>query len=60
MLATDQEKLVPVFDPAVTGKRLDCGGFDNPPANVRFLYAAMFTGAAAEISDASVKAILQT
>lgn len=59
MYCTDQEKVAPTFDAAVTGKRVDFGGFNAAAANVQYVYAAMFTGAAAELSDAQVKALLQ-
>lgn len=57
---TDQEKLAPTFDAAMTGKQLVVGYTGGTPPTVAYLYGALFTGAAAEKSDAQVKAMLQT
>jgi hypothetical protein len=54
---TDQDKLAPLWDPPTTGKRIGFG--TNPSADGGYLYAAMWSGAAAEISDANVKRLLQ-
>lgn len=58
---SDQEKLSPTV--TGTGKMVSLGG-DNvtsflPPA-MKVLYTAVFTGAAARMSDATVKVLLQT
>ncbi len=58
MYCTDQEKVAPALV-AATGKRIDLGGFDLAAPTVRYVYAAMFTGTAAELSDANVKSLLQ-
>lgn len=58
LYATDQEKSEPTFDPAVTGKRVDFGGFDQAAPGVLATYGVMFTGAAARRSNADVKTIL--
>lgn len=57
---TDQEKLEPTFDAAVNGERLDLGGFDAPAPNMLANYGAMFTGAAARLTNAEVKALVTT
>lgn len=59
---TDQEKIVGGAQ-GCSGTTLTFGG-DNfqtwYPGDTDYLYAAVFTGASAELSDVSVKAILQT
>lgn len=60
LFGTDQEISNPTYDPAVTGKRIDFGGFDQAAADVGYLYAIMYTGAAANWTQAEIKAYLQT
>ncbi len=58
MFASDQEKLVPTFG-TVTGKQLIVGDASiNVPAT--YLMMTAFFGAAAEMTDAEVKTLLQT
>jgi len=57
---TDQEIVTPAFDATSAGKRVVVGGLVNVPMANRYGYGAMFTGAAARLSDANVRSLLQT
>jgi uncharacterized repeat protein (TIGR01451 family) len=58
---TDQEKLNPTFSASSTGKRIAIGGSlgiaSSPPMTI--VYACMWKGTNAEMSDATLKALLQ-
>ena len=60
-LYTLADKITPTFSGTMTGQKLllgtDVGSGGSP---VSYLYAAAFQGAAAELSDARVKSLLQT
>jgi hypothetical protein len=62
-LYSDAEKLAPTLTATPTGKGYALGG-DNTmsffPDAFTFLYSAVFFGAAAELSDAQVRTLLQT
>lgn len=58
VLYTDQEKVVPAVG-ALTGKSIQLGSTGAVPASAFYLYAALFTGAAAQLTDAQVKTLLQ-
>lgn len=59
LLATDQEKITELWS-SPAGRRVALGGFDAAAPSALYLYAAMFTGAAAELTDAQLKTLLQT
>lgn len=56
---TDTDKVVPVFSGTITGKLLQLGATGAVAGPSRYLYAALFTGAAAQLSDANRKLLLQ-
>ncbi len=56
---SDLEKVSPTFSTLVTGKRWSLGGEGTITDQVQFLFAARWDGAAAEMSDATVKSMLQ-
>lgn len=59
-LYTDQEKVVPTFA-ALSGKQILLGGSAAvAAATTHYLYSAVFFAAAAELTDAQVKKLLQT
>lgn len=58
-LFTLNEKLSVAFSGTATGKQVLLGGAGVAAQN-EFLYAALWTGAAAEMSDATIKSMLQT
>lgn len=55
---TATEKLVPAFSTSLTGKQFYLGN-SGTAGSFGYLYACRWDGAAAEISDANVKALLQ-
>lgn len=59
-LFTDVEKVSPTFSIALTGKGLLIGNGGSLAAACSVLYGASFHGAAAELTDAQVKTLLQT
>lgn len=59
-LYTDQEKISPAFNGTPTGKRIWLGGVGSGGGPISHLYLATFFNAAAELSDAQVKTLLQT
>lgn len=54
------DKMAPTFDATMTGKSLTLGGLAANAASSQYLYAVLFTGAAAELTDAQIKTLLQT
>lgn len=52
------DKLVPTYTAPSAGKLMGLGGTSGPTAT--YLYAAWFSGAAAELSDAQIRTLLQT
>lgn len=58
-LLTDQEKVVAAYG-TPAGKQVRIGATAAIAAGAQYLYAAMFIGAAAELSDAQVKTLLST
>ena len=59
VIYTDQEKLTPTFSAGTTGKAINLGNSSNPDANEGFLWAALLSGASAEISVGTVRSVLQ-
>jgi hypothetical protein len=59
-LVSDLERITPSFSGAPTGKQIRFGSSSNPAAACNYLYAAVFFGAAAELTQTQQKAILQT
>ena len=59
VIYTDQEKLTPTFAAGTTGKAINLGNSTNPDANEGFLWAALLSGASAEISVGKVRLLLQ-
>ena len=58
---TDQEKIVGTYNATVTGgAQVYLGSVLTPAADASYLYAAEWSGADAEISDAAVKTMLET
>lgn len=56
---TDQDKLLPTFSAGTTGKAVVFGGSSNASAAQGYVYATMFSGAAADLSAGQVKTLLQ-
>ena len=61
IVATDQEKLLPTFGGTMAGTLITFGGVagGNLCPNMGLMYACRFSGAAAELSAAQVKSLLQ-
>lgn len=59
-LYTDAEKIVPAFGATAAGQSITLGNFSAGAGTVAYLYLAVFSGAAAELSDAQVKTLLTT
>jgi hypothetical protein len=60
-LFTDQEKLSPAFQSGVTGKACAIGAYSPATGpSALYVYTTAFFGAAAELTDAQVKTLLQT
>lgn len=60
LLVTDlNEKLIPTFDVGVTGKSIQLGDATARCPSMVVLYLAAFFGAAAELTDAQLKTLLQ-
>jgi len=59
---TDQDKMAPTFGAAMTGKAVNFNAVAAGNTSIAGgeLYGAAFSGAAAELTDAQVKAVLQT
>lgn len=55
---TEAEKLTPISDPTLTGTYVSLGFFG--AIRLRVLYAALFRGAAANLTTAQIKTLLQT
>jgi hypothetical protein len=60
--ATDQDKLLPTFGGTMAGTLLGFGGVagGNQCSNMGLVYACRFSGAAAELTAAQIKTLLQT
>lgn len=58
-LYTDQDKVIPTFT-ALSGKQILLGNGGVTPPTIRYLYAVWFFNAAAELTDAQIKTLLQT
>lgn len=56
---TDQEKLSPLFAALASTKSLTLGGNAATPATATYIYEASWFGVKAQMSDATVKALLQ-
>jgi hypothetical protein len=59
-LFTDLEKISPTFAASGGTRRTYFGAAFETCPNIRIVYSAMFKGAAAELSDANVRSLLQT
>jgi hypothetical protein len=57
---TDQEKLAPTFGVATANKTYRLGAAANNAPTALILYAMLLAGAAAELTDAQIKTLLQT
>lgn len=60
VLFTDQEKVTPTFSALTTGKQIQVGQGSTTHGPVQHAYIVWFFGAAAELTDAQLKTLLQT
>lgn len=60
VLYNDLEKVPIAFSALPSGKQIRFGSSTNPPGTTNYVYAAALFGANAELSDAQIKAVLQT